>query len=85
MILVLHVLTALASLLFSAYVFFRPSDAKVKASCGLIGAVMATGTLLIFTTQASILRACVMGLAFVFVTTALTVLANKKLSSQEIK
>lgn len=81
MVLTLHTVIALASLVISGWTFMRPSEGRVKVSYGFIGGTIVTGTLLVLTTQASILRACVTGLAFVSVTTALTVLANKKLSS----
>ncbi len=83
MILALHIAVALASIGFSSFVLFRPTDNRIKGSYGLIGGTIVTGTLLVLTTQASILRACVTGLGYVAVATGLTFAAQKRLASVE--
>ena len=64
MIVVAHILIALASLVVTAYAFFQPSSSKLNISYVLTGLTLASGTYLVVSRPSHILQACVTGLAY---------------------
>ena len=64
MVLMAHILIALSSLVYTSYVFFSPSEAKLKVSYGLIAATVGSGTLLVITMPAHLVSACYSGLTY---------------------
>jgi hypothetical protein len=85
MALLLHIIIAFTSLAFTAYMFFRPSTAKLQASVGLIAGTIGSGTLLVATSSGHILETCIMGLFYVAATIAGTVAAQRKLATQKVR
>jgi len=65
MILVLHVLIAVSSLVWTTYLFFSPGRAKLNVSYGLVVATLASGTYLVASSGAHMLQACATGLLYV--------------------
>jgi hypothetical protein len=43
MMVILHVLIALSSIVFTTYAYFRPSASKLRVGYGLVGLTLATG------------------------------------------
>ena len=80
MILILHILIALSSLGFSAYVFFAPSKQKLRVSYALTGLTLATGTYLVAQAPAHLPQACMSGLIYLAVILAATWAAHRKLA-----
>lgn len=64
MLLVSHILIALFSLVYTTYVFFAPSEAKLKVSYALTAATIGTGTMLVITMPSHLVSACYSGLAY---------------------
>ena len=84
MIIVLHVGLAIGSLLYSTFVFFRPTWFGLRLSYGLIGAALASGTYLVFTTHAPLTQACLNGVAYMGATFSATLTARYKLVHSHI-
>jgi len=85
MVLVAHLLIALTSLIYSGYVFLRPSPSGIKLSSGLAIATIASGTYLVVSTHSPMLKSCLVGLAYLGVVSVGIVLASIRLSRQKIK
>ncbi len=65
MILIAHILLALASILFSTFVLFNPSKAKIYSSYSLIASTLTTGVYLTLIYPAHIKQACVSGIVYI--------------------
>lgn len=76
MIVFIHVIIALASVLFSSITFFKSSIKKLVVSYGLIVATVASGTFLIITTPGDMLKSCLTGLLYVTVVSIITIAAH---------
>lgn len=83
MALLLHITIALASLGYTAYVFFYPSKSKLRVSYALIGLTLATGTYLVVSMHTNILRTCATGLAYTAAVSVATFVIRNKLAAQE--
>jgi hypothetical protein len=81
MLILLHILIALSSLIFSGYVFFSPSKRKLNVSYGLVALTLASGTYLVIATNSAILAACTSGLLYLSCVLTATVAAHRKLLS----
>lgn len=79
MILYIHIATALSSVAWATFGFFKPSQSKLLVSYGLMAAMLASGTYLVFSTRAHLLEACVMGLLYTAAVAVLTVSTRRKL------
>ena len=83
--LLLHILTALTSVGFTAYLYFAPSRAKLRISYGLLAGTIGTGTYLVISTHAPMLQSCMTGLIFVGTSLFGILLARRKLAKAEAK
>ena len=81
MILPLHVAIALASVIYTAYVYFSPTKAKLRVSYALAGLTVASGTWLILSNPAHMVQACISGLAYLALIFFGIALARNKLAS----
>ncbi len=85
MILLPHIIIALASVAFSTYAAFAPSQTKLRASYGLLAGTLITGTWLVVSSHAAILSACVTGLAYTGIVTTLLAVANRRLAKATVR
>ncbi|MFA5004030.1 MAG: hypothetical protein WC498_02010 [Candidatus Saccharimonadales bacterium] len=85
MLILSHVIIALTSVLFSTYLFFRPSQRKLQASYGLTALTVSSGTYLVVSTHAKILEACLTGLMYLGAVGIATIAAHRKLALQTVK
>ena len=83
MILITHILIALASLIFTTYVYFSPSKTKMYVAYSLVGLTIASGTYLVFVKPVHMLQTCFEGLIYLALVSVLIALANKKLIGQK--
>lgn len=83
MLLVTHIVIALASIAWTSYAMFAPTSVKLKGSYSLVVATLVTGTALVVSTGQHILQACVTGLLYTAVVTAGIVIAQRRLAHQE--
>lgn len=78
MLLIFHVIVASASLSLATLLFWLPSRFKLYATYGLAGLTLASGSYLVWTKPAHILKACVLGLLYLgFVSFVLAVSHSK--------
>lgn len=86
-IVLIHVIIALASVAIASFTFFKPSIQKLYTSYGFILATVASGTFLILNTSGSILKSCLTGLFYVTVVSIVTIATHvrvRKLAKEEI-
>jgi hypothetical protein len=80
MVLALHVLIALGSLIYTTYLYLRPTTAMFKPAYALLAATLTSGTYLVWSSKAPLLQACTTGLLYLSIVTVGIALAHKKLS-----
>ncbi len=80
MIVLLHVLTALASMIYTSYLFFAPSKSKFKVAYSLIGLTLVSGTYLVVSRHSPLLQTCTTGLVYLGAVSIGIVAARRKLS-----
>jgi hypothetical protein len=82
-----HVIIALASIALSSFTFFKPTMKRLYASYGFIVATVASGTYLLVSTPSHILESCLMGLFYLTVVSIATIATHvriRRLATQEI-
>ena len=84
MLVLLHVMVALTSIIYSAYVFLSPSKSRLQVSYGLVAATLTSGTYLVLSTHSPMLQACMMGLIYTGGVLAAIVSARHKLGSTKV-
>ena len=84
MIVIFHVIAALTSLIFTSYIYFRPSAMKLKVSYGLVGLTLASGFYLVWSAPAHMLESCEMGLFYVAIVSVGTVAARGRLAQLQL-
>lgn len=67
MLLLTHIIIALSSIATTTYLAFSPSKTKFYVSYVLIGLTLATGTILVISLHAPMLKTCLSGLAYLAV------------------
>jgi hypothetical protein len=85
MFILIHIILALSALALSIYCYFNPSNGKLKVSYGLAAGTLASGVLLIFVNNASVLRTCLTGIIFFGVVSVLNEAARSKLVAEYIR
>lgn len=65
MLLLIHVVIAITSIVFTTYLFFAPSKSAFYVSYGLVGLTLGSGTYLVLSAHAPILSSCITGLAYI--------------------
>lgn len=84
MILLIHIIIALASVAWASVTFFKPTHKKFITSYALILATIGSGTALIIVDSSAMLHACVSGLIYVTVISIVTVAAQTKLRKLQL-
>lgn len=84
MILLAHIIIALASVAWASVTFIKPTHKKIKASYGLIAATVASGTALVIVDSSAMLHTCIAGLVYVVTISAVTIAAQVKLHKLEL-
>ena len=83
MIILIHVLIAVASMIQVAVSYTNPTKSKITTSYILMASTLASGTYLVVSSQAGMLRACASGIAFLVATSVVVQLSKAKLAKQE--
>jgi len=73
MIVLIHVIIALASIGLASFTYFKPSIQRLFVSYGLIVATVGSGTFLLLTSPSDILKSCLSGLFYVTVVSVITI------------
>lgn len=64
MALLLHIIIALSSIVWTGYLFFKPSAAGLKGSYTLVTLTLLSGSYLVWSTSSPILQSCITGLLY---------------------
>lgn len=83
MVVLIHVIIALASITLASYLFFKPSARLMKYSYGLIAGTVASGSYLIVMSPSHIIEVCTVGLVYTAIVTAATLATRVKLIRQQ--
>jgi hypothetical protein len=70
MIILLHIVIAISSMVYSTLLFRFPSKRNFNISYGLIGATLASGTYLAISLHSSLVSSCVTGVIYLSVVSA---------------
>lgn len=81
MSLLIHIIIAFLSLLYTAYTLISPSRSKLRVSYALVALTLTSGTYLVWSTQTHMLQACVSGLVYLSVVFFGIAIARRKLSN----
>lgn len=73
MILLAHILIALASIGIATFTYFKPTTKRLAASYGFIVATVASGTALLIMNPSNLLHTCLSGLFYVTVVSIVTI------------
>lgn len=73
MILLAHILIALASIGIATFTYFKPTTARLAASYSFIVATVASGTALLIINPSTLLHTCLSGLFYVTVVSIVTI------------
>lgn len=77
--LLIHIIIAVLSLVWSTITLIKPSIAKLRVSYAMTGGVLATGVLLVVFNHAVIVQACTSGLSYLVVSLSLTAIGHHRL------
>lgn len=80
MIIVFHIVVALASMGLSTLLFFLPSNAKLHATYGLVALTLTSGTYLVASRPAHMVQACMTGLLYLGFVSAGIAVAHYRLA-----
>jgi hypothetical protein len=81
MIIVLHVIIALASLVWVTIGYFRPTNTNLRLSYALIALTFLTGSYMVLMEPAQMLRACLSGVTYLAIASAGVLLTRRKIAS----
>ena len=80
---VIHVLIALSSIVYSGYVYLHPTKARFNISYALVAATLVTGTGLVVANPSHMVSACFTGIVYLVFMTVGSVSAHKKFVRNE--
>ena len=64
MVLISHIIVAIASIIYTSYLALKPHKGRFAASNGLISLTLITGTVLVAQHPGSLVSSCMSGLAY---------------------
>lgn len=82
MVLLSHIVIALASVAWTTYLYFRPTKKGLHISYGLVAATLGSGTWLVVSAHSPLLSSCLSGLLYLAVVATGMVLSARKLAHQ---
>lgn len=85
MILPLHIAVAIASIIYTTYTYFSPSQVKLRVIYALTGLTVASGTWIIATNPTHMVQSCLTGLAYVGAIFFGIALSRHKLAAEQQK
>jgi hypothetical protein len=85
MMVLIHVLIAVSSLLFTVITFLKPSKTRLRIVQTLIVSTLASGTYLVINTHSNMVSVCFSGLMYLGFVSTLLMFADYKLVIQNTK
>lgn len=73
MVILIHVIIALASIGTASFVYFKPTIKRLIVSYGLIVATVGSGTFLLLSSPSNILKSCLVGLLYLTAVSIVTI------------
>jgi len=64
MILLTHIIIAVSSVLYTAFILISPTKKKIQLSGWMVAATIASGTVLVISTNANLVQSCITGLLY---------------------
>jgi len=83
MVLIFHIIAALASIVYTSYVFIYPSKKKLYVSYFLTAVILGSGSYLIFKNPTRMAQACVIGVIYLGFIIFATISTRHKLASHK--
>lgn len=80
MVLILHIIIALSSIVYTGYVLLKPTKRKINFSYSLVAATITTGTYLVILMPSHMVSACMSGLIYLAFVSVGLIFANKRLA-----
>lgn len=80
--LLIHILVATISVLYSAYTALTPTASKIRITLIMIALSLASGFVLVFTNHASISKVCISGLVYLIATISILRVAKLRLAAR---
>lgn len=84
MFLVTHLIFALSSILYSTFLWLKPSKSFKPAYILIVGTLV-SGTYLVWQTHSNLLSACLSGLVYLLIVSVELFLANYRLAKEHVK
>ena len=81
MIVLVHVIIALSSIVYTTNLNFRPTKRGFYAAYGLIAATITSGTYLVISTHSPLLSSCVTGLVYLGIVSVGMLSASRRLGN----
>lgn len=81
MLIITHIIVALASLTFSLWLLAKPHQSLVKLNYGLIAATLISGSALVLVHPVGILHTCLVGLVYVGLAVGMTLVGKQRLAT----
>ena len=85
MIVLLHVLIAISSIVCATLGYARPTNSNLNISYALIAATLVSGFVLVVSQPAVMLQACVSGVVYITIVTAVVAVTRRKIALQQIQ
>lgn len=82
MVIVLHVISALITLVTATWLYVKPSVAKFRGVYISLAATVLSGTALIFLNNVSLIRTCLVGLFYLGAVTYVIAVSKQKFARQ---
>ena len=83
MILITHIIVAISSLAWTAYVYFRPSKTGLRVAYVLVATMLLTGFYLVLSKPSHLTQTCIEGLVYLGVVSYGIVSARNKLTKNQ--
>lgn len=84
MILAVHIFLALSSIILASISTLYPSPGKLYACCGLATGTLASGTFLVVSSGSHLIEACLSGICYLAVVSALVIRVQSKLATEKL-
>ena len=85
MVILFHIIVALSSILYTAFLYFSPKRNKFVVSSTLIAATVISGTYLAITTHSHIVSTCIAGLIYFAIVLPMFFAASTKLATSKVE
>lgn len=80
-----HIIVAVSGLLIATLGVASPSRGKLSTTYGLLGATLASGTVLVIVSGSPLVSACLSGIIYSAIVLVLTFIANRRLAAIRAK